>query len=295
MFPSWRAITPWALLALVLVGAGIGAAIGHAGAPLATSAAAGTSPAQWVDQVLATTKEAGTAHFTYRSTTTSSTARLNTSQSGSGAVDFAARRLRVTTTIGQYSASQGRWQPHQVTTSPESITVITIGTQTWEGFGGQWTKIRWPRNPDDRLGLNFGSEALLDIEGALPIKSVHTLGPARVGGVDTTRYLVTSSPPRPCNAQQSDAMRGSSIGPTTIWVDGHGRLVRASLTTHAIVRVPASFHGQAPADFPRGPINNTQVVQLGQFGAPVHVAAPTAADIRPVGSSSVVISAKVCH
>ncbi|HVT41786.1 MAG TPA: hypothetical protein VHD39_02295, partial [Acidimicrobiales bacterium] len=250
---SWRTFAPWTLLVLLLVAASIGAAAGLAASPSSTTSVATesnvssessvSSPARWVDQLLATTKAAGSAHFSYRSVTTSPTPELNSTDSGTGVVDFAARRLRVTQTLQQDTASQGRWQPHQAASTSQTFSMVTIGSQTWEGVDDQWTKVDLPHAAFDRLGLVFGSAALAAIDGPLPIATVRRLGPATVGGAATTRYLVATVRARPCNAKVAAAERGSSIGPTTVWVDGRGRLVRASFTTRQVVPGPASVHG----------------------------------------------------
>jgi hypothetical protein len=295
-----RRLVPWALLAVLLVGLVAGAVIGQVGAPSAsTSGSAATAGAagRWVDELLASTRAARSAHFSYTSVSRSPIAVFNSRVSGRGVVDFAGHRVSVTE-LQSTPPSQGPQHAHQLSLVPlgDQVTrTVSVGKSTWTQVGGRWLKIALPANPYDRLGLSAeATAALIGVEGIEPVGSIRRLGPADVGGVPTTRYQVTTARPRPCNARQAAALRGNYIGPTDLWVDGRGRLVQATLTTHADLQVPASLRAKFPSDVPTGPMVSTSTLRLGHFGVPVKVVVPSDV-ISPPGGRSIALSVRACH
>lgn len=87
-----RRSAPWALLLLIALGVGLGAALGAAGSP----GTAGPSGEQWVARVLAATKAAGTAHLDDTQVSTSPDPDLRGSSAGTGAIDFATGSFQIT-------------------------------------------------------------------------------------------------------------------------------------------------------------------------------------------------------
>jgi hypothetical protein len=100
-----RRLLPWALVALVGVGSGLGAAFEVASAPQ-------TTPVQWVANVLSATAEAGSAHFTYSSITTSTNPVLESRVIGRGLVDFTSGGVRVAEMDTNRQLTTGRSPRH---------------------------------------------------------------------------------------------------------------------------------------------------------------------------------------
>jgi hypothetical protein len=299
-------------LGLLLVGSVTAALAGQVGAPTASPIATATaatsgsgadgSAARWVDQVLATTRAAGSAQFGYRTVTRSSIAAFDSSVSGHGVVDFARRRASLTEVQSPATQVQGPQEPHAIPVAQVNQTrTITIGKSTWEQidspFGGnRWIEFPMPALPTDHLRLPLGaSEALIGVEGAEPVVGVRTVGPATIDGVRTTHYRLVTARPHPCTAAQAAALRGNVTGPTDLWVDGHGRLVQATLAIHADVQAPAPGSGIARSSaVPTAALVTTATLRLGHFGVPVHITAPTNV-VSPASSKSFAIGLHACH
>lgn len=300
---------PLALLALLVAGTAVGAVVGQAGAPAGTAtgtAQTATAAAQWVDEVMAATKAAGSAHLTYRVVSRSTVMAFDSMSSGHGVVDFARHRVSLTT-VETPARVGGSQNPHSTSgfVVGTAMRTIAVGDDMWLEVGGglagnRWLKIPLPSDPSDRLGFSAtdAAAALNGIEGPEPVVGVRTLGPATVGAVATTHYRVTTERPRPCNAQQAAVLRAHVSGPTDLWVDGRGRLVQAALTMHTQFHVPASLRAQVPSDVPAGPVVTTATLRLGRFGAPAHIIAPDSMDVFPPsasGHSFAVGGFRTCH
>lgn len=294
-----RRVLPWALLVVLLVGAGVGAVVGQA----ATRPGPAPAAAQWIAGVVATTRAAGTAHFTDTSWTTSRVPALRGSSSGSGVVDFATGSVSATDVSHSYELSSTDGGPMRGSVVRNVTAVIAIGRSAWERLGGSWAKSARLRPGDDPLDLVDapGASVALDaISGAGPVVGIRPLGPATVGGVATTRYLVVRARPTPCDAAQAAALKDFTIGSTTLWVDGAGRLVQVQNALHIdITPPPPALHAYS-SGFPTGAEVITTTVRLGDFGAPVHITAP-ATTSQPFhifgisGSGRVVSHAHTCE
>ncbi|HEX4434930.1 MAG TPA: hypothetical protein VH012_08865 [Acidimicrobiales bacterium] len=284
-----RRFVPWALLGLLGVGTVLGATLGATGSP-------GTvvpTPKAWVAGVLATTKSAGTAHLTLITVATSPNPTLRSTSSGRGAVDFAAKTFEVSTVEHgmQWSSTDGGPSHARRTTTHDAQ--IAIGRTVYfnfdpgGGLGNTWSKEPLRRD-ESNLGLSpvigFGT-ILSPLSPPFTIVSVRDLGSAPVDGVPATRYLVFSQTEPACaKAARVNPWRGR----TTIWVDAQGRLVQVRASEFFSGTFPASFVKKHPevADQPLGPTTITNTMRLSQFGAPVHVTAPT---VRKSQGSSVAI------
>jgi hypothetical protein len=273
-----RRLVPWSLLTLLGIGTGLGAT-------LAVSSAPHTSPTAWVSGVLTTTATAGSARFTYTHITTSSSRAERDRTSGSGEVDFTTGSVRVTEIdhdiqVLGLPSSLRRYQP---STSTEMD--IGIGTTLYsDPFGGGpgpiWTKLtRW-RDPHSDLGLSAAANAdvaLQGLDGPLPVTQVRTLGPAILDGQPTTRYLISTTPLRACRSAPKSTLTDTQ-GPTTIWLNSQGRLVRAQISFHESGHLPARILAKTPQldRIPMAPSTTTATLEFSDFGASVHVAAPPA-------------------
>ncbi len=182
---------------------------------------------------------------------------------------------------------------------------IDIGKSSYEKDFGSWTKTSRGTSADDPLGLDdaLGPFTLGPIGGGEPVMGVEDLGPATVGGVATTRYLVTTRAPS-CAAAQAALQAGNYWRPTTLWVDSQGRLVRAKAAIHIDLKIPqslqekllkqeekalqkqqkalklpSSLRSLTPPAIPARPIQiGPEVIvvtlHLSELGVPVRIAAP---------------------
>ncbi len=203
-------VVPWALLLALLVGVCVGAVVGQVQTP-------GQTPTQWVDGVLAATNAAGTARITYVSALTSSTPAQQSSTTGSGVVDFRTGSIRVTEVSRSYESSSTDGGPLHTSLVRDVDETIDIGKSSFENDFGSWTKTARGTSAGDPLGLDdaLGPFTLGPIGGGEPVTGVEDLGPAIVGGVATTRYLVTTRVPT-CAAAQAALNAGNYWRPTSL-------------------------------------------------------------------------------
>ena len=306
-----RRLVPWVLLGLVGLAIAAAAALGAAGSP----AAPGVTPAQWVAAVLATTAQAGTAHFSYSHVTASPNPDLRGSLSGSGVVDFSQRNVRVTEVDHQVEVEggpAGLTRPVLTTTSDEEIVIggVMYSRLSPDAFGAQiteadfpFTKVSVPRQPRAELGLSFALDAgagLGDLEGIEPVVAVRDLGPSSVDGQATTRYLVQNAPVHACPSVRKIAVV-TTEAPSVIWVDGRGRLVQARSSSRFNGVLPAAAR-KLPgfAQFPTGPSATTDILTFSSFGAPVHITPPPRGEMAleqrsSTGSASSRIVGRTCN
>jgi hypothetical protein len=307
MDQSARRIVPFALLVLLLIGVLSAALAGQLSSPTTTptttaplTTTAPSSAAKWVAKLLATTARAGSAHFTYSHVTSSPNPDLRGTITGSGAVNFTAGTVEVSEVDQQVELvpSGGLFQPHAgqqpsqnevlparavAQPSRNTISMIGVGKATYQGangVNGDWMRLALPRDPRAQLGLQYAvnaSVALSGLTGLQPVASVHALGTARLDGVATTRYLVTNAP---LCGRSSNGPGLETLGPTTVWVDSHGRLEQARWTASTSGTLPSA----PTAVFPLGPSKTTATLTFSRFGLPVTITAPRRV-VNPGGSS----------
>jgi hypothetical protein len=279
-----RRLVPLLLLALLTLGTALGAALGTVNGPAQTQ----TSPTKWVANVLAATAHARSARLTFRQVTTSSNHDLREHLDGSGQVDFASGNVRTTEIQHSVQFSSNRpGTPEQASAVTNRIEEIGIGKVEYQALsigveGRQWIKMGIPRDPKADLGLTYSdASAPLDaLTGFQRIVAVTNDGSATVEGTPTTRYLVTTAPL--CAAPKS-AHPGATFDqlPTTLWIDGKGRLVQARTVEKTDVR--KNPFPNDPSDFSQhflGRSSQTATVRFSAFGAPVHIEAPPTADVH---------------
>jgi hypothetical protein len=286
-----RRLLPWALVAVLGVGSGVSAAIEVASAPQ-------TTPSQWVAGVLATTAEAGSAHFTYSNITTSKNQALASRIVGKGVVDFASGNVRVTEVDTDRQFTTGRLGARlDATPTVNRSQDIDIGRSDYKdlsGPGGRqfWLRVSLPRNPHADLGLSFADSAggaLDSLSGGFEYaKSVHQVGSASLSGLPTTRDLVTTAPV--CAPPRHPAKQPvtEEQGPTTMWVDGHGRLVQVSSSLRIDeVRPPGlGPDASAVARLMKGRATMTATLRFSDFATPVLIKAPPPGDVHsPISHS----------
>jgi len=292
-----RRLLPWALVALVGIGSGLGAAFGVASAPQ-------TTPAQWVASVLAATAEAGSAHFSYSSITTSTNPALQSRVRGSGVVNFTSGNVRVTEVDTDQQFTTGllgaRIDATPTVNRSQDIDIERSDYKYLSGGNGAqiWIKTSLPRNPHADLGLSFADNAagaLDTISGGFEYAtSVRNQGSVSLSGTPTTRYLVTTA--SVCGAPRHLANEPvtEQPGPTTVWVDRQGRLVQVSDSLRIDEIRPLTLAQQAPgvARLMKGRAATTTTLRFSDLGTPVHITAPPLSDARSSSSHSFSIGIK---
>ncbi len=274
-----RRLVPWALLGLVVLGAGLGAALGET-AP-GPSGPPGVTPSQWVANLLARTAASGSAHFGYTHVSTSASAAYSGRIAGSGEIDFRSGTVQATEVDHQTeftSSAGGLTHPERTATQLE---FIGIGTTMYQSLGPAgftavpWTRMSWHRDPGQELGLTWvgnASIALDELGGTRHVVGVRALGAATVAGVATTRYEVSTAPV--CKPVHPSTMVETQ-GPSFVWVDAKGRLVQVTGSLHLSGHLPAAVRGTFPSLGLTRPVTTTDTLRLWGFGVAVHIEAPT--------------------
>ncbi len=293
-----RRILPWALLGVLGLGIGAGAALGQFQSP-------GVSPTDWVAHVVATTAAAGSAHFAFTNSTTSPDRSQESTVVGTGIVDFTNSEFQVTENYRQNQYESTNGGAPGLTEQHFTLETIGIGQTVYRDdtsfpFAG-WTASRFPRDVHQVFGLdaaNGAEDALSGLAGITPIASVRTLGPGSVDGVAATRYEITNEPLYVCGPK-GRTIFAHTFAPTTMWVDGQGRLLRVR-TRYATSGYTS--HGPLDASGRAQPIrvaatSTDSTLTFSGLGQPVHIAAPSAT--VGSGSASISIAAKgsttPCH
>ena len=93
-----------------------------------------------------------------------------------------------------------------------------------------WVKLPLPREPQSSLGLADPLGTVVPISGLNgyePVVAVRDMGPAAIGGIETTRYLVSTAVPPLCPGQHKDSptLTAKQL-PTTVWLERSGRIVQ---------------------------------------------------------------------
>jgi hypothetical protein len=266
-----RRVLPWALLSLlVLAGLG-GAGFGMATQPSKSSA----SPE--VSKILAATRAAGTARFSYSSVMSSANPLLRAVFMGKGSVDFHAAAMRSTQSITSTGVSiTGDAAPRrkiQTSLSGEIWINDHYYIQLPLPFGAmQWIESGLPVASSGAFGVieNLGSLSDLFTEIEMPGATIQNLGPQTLSGIPTTQYLLTPS----CSEEKEAVGVRESIGPVHLWVDDMGRLTRASgvISTRILRR---TYPNSALSRYqPIGDSITRSTLRLSGFGTAVLVRAP---------------------
>lgn len=256
-----RRVVPSALLGLLTVGTAAGIALGVADQPSQT-------PAQWVASALATTAQAGTARFTFSLVLTHSNSAAWTEVRGSGLVAFKS---------GDMTATE------HVPGSAVTTRTITIRHSEYVELDAvlrsHWVKLPLPREPQSSLGLADPLGTVVPISGLNgyePVVAVRDVGPAAIGGIETTRYLVSTAVPPLCPGQHKDSptLTAKQL-PTTVWLERSGRIVQVrSRVQETYGPLPA---GTDPAfgNFTKGlRVDSIATLRFSGFGLPVTISAP---------------------
>jgi hypothetical protein len=283
---------------LALLGLGVAgfAALGQAQSP-------GLTPERWVQGVLAATAAAGSAHLHFSSVTTVSSPLPDSVTTGTGVVDFRRGSYRVTQLFRDRAKESTNGGPPRAVLQTWKEESIAIGQSIFTRLeepppfpASGWAKARFPRSVHQALGLDAGTAAEQAMSGLAlitPVTSVRMLGPGRVRGIATTRYVVTSEPLYVCGAH-GDTVLVEQVGPTTLWIDSQDRLLQVRAVQHLGVSAapkvtqPSTGSGIGIAG---APTTTTTTLTFSGFGAPVTISAPQLGG-GANGSSVVILKSK---
>jgi len=287
-----RRAAPYLLVGLLVLGVAGAAALGVA----QEGSVPVPMPAHWVAGVLATTEQAGTAHFSYTHLTRSPDPDLRAVLFGSGVVDFSTGAASVVEVDHDVTFTASGHQPLHPVPSVTTVDAIVVGGVLYQRIvvpgllrASRFVKLPFPVLPRSQRGLELAlnaSVALDALRGPEPVAALHDLGPAVLDGIATTRYRVDYAPLTSC-APAHGTPATLTQPPSTVWVDGRGRLVQVRSTLRFAGRLP---HGagtpSALGGFTAAPTTTTATLTFSAFGEPVHIAAPPSGALVPQANSS---------
>jgi hypothetical protein len=281
-----RRVLPWALLGLAAVAGFVGAGLGIANQPPSTS----HQPT--LSEIVAATRSAETARFTFSSVSTSPNPSRRSVSVGRGTVDFRTNSMTTDQRTLSTSISQGSDTP------PGHATRTLLDDQTWIGrtyfarlgiVGVQsipWIKGHFPADAFGLLGVLDEVDPVGFLENDLEVRGtkVELVGTEVLGKTATTKYRVIT----PSCPQVATTTVGPHdvAGPIDLWLAGGGRLVQV----RNVIRITGPG-GSASA---RSTITST--IRLSDFGAPVAISAPK--PVLPNGQGAVAfltLSPKSCR
>jgi hypothetical protein len=283
-----RKLLPWALLGVLVVGVAVAAVVGQVQSPAA-------SPTNSLANLLATTAAAGSAHLRISTVGLSADPAERSASVATGVIDFTTGSFRFIqvnheTTFTSTNGGAPRPVPYNW-----SETEIAIGQSLYEKDAvfvpgirspvpSTWNKFINPRNVHQAFGLDAGTiaeNAVSGLSGILPVTSMHSLGPATVNGVSTTRYVVTYGSPELCGSRSPRRAAGASVDepvirPTTVWVDAQGRLVQIRASTVSSAQELKVLSGSFDASR-----TTVSTLTFSDFGAAVNIVAPDFTGPKP--------------
>ena len=273
-----RRALPWVTVGLLILGVGAGAGLGISGQTPTQGPLTATGQ---ISRIVAATRQARTARFTYSSTNTSTNRLLRGSTRGSGEVNFArdvmgtAERDR---SIGFSGTSAATEKP---VVQDDVMDDVWIGRTEYtriefdDNPDSPWLKgPTWPKDSFGPLGAlqMVGPLGELSLDEGVPGLRVEDAGPGTVHGVETTEYRIVVPT---CGASTPSDGLSESTGALKLWVDGHGRLVQARQSiTEDIAKNAHLGDVLAGEGLPVGRVTSVSIIDLGDFGAPTAIAAP---------------------
>jgi hypothetical protein len=280
-----RRVLPWALVSLVAVAGLLGALVGVANQP--------SPPASQlrVSEVIAATRAAGTARFSYSSVAASRNPLLRSASFGEGSVDFTDDSVTTVEQSTSKSISQNGNAPSR------QVTQTMFNNQIWVDHtfytqldvGGKhlaigWIKAKLPTGSSGLLGMLDEVDPIGFLDGELGIRGtkIELIGSEMLDGMATTKYRVVVPT---CGTASTTGSPQNVLGAIDLWLDSEGRLVQVRDVLHSTDPVK-SFAGGS---------TTISTARLFDFGAPVTISAPKA--VLPPGQGGVAflsISPKGC-
>lgn len=270
----------WVPLAALTAAVGIGAWLGS------TWQSTPAAPAQSrLQEIIDSTKQAGSAQVTYSSVSTGSNSLLVSTSSGSGVVDFASGDFRINSIQHSTDLSSENGQPEHPVPDVSTNEEVKAGDHLYDSiaeFPGSPSTDQWIKPPTltESPPIVFGAFDGSDASGALqPLSlpyqrlAITANGQRVVEGDRTTLYQVTVFPKR-CDISPL-ATRGSSQ--VDLWVDSRMRLVQAADTIQTAIPRPPSAATAQRSHIPAerlGERTTTSTLRLFDFGTPVQISVP---------------------
>jgi hypothetical protein len=291
-----RRALPWVTVGLLVVGVGAGVGLGIAEQTPSPPPLTATGQ---ILRIVAATRQAGTARFTYSSVSSSTNRLLRGSSTGSGAINFARQTMRTVERERSIGFSGPTVSTEKPVAQDDVMDDVWIGRTEYlrldpDTFrGAPWLKgVTLPRDSFGPLGLlqEIGPLGELSLDQGAPGLRVDAAGSGTVHGVETTEYQVVVPT---CGAATPSDGISETTGPLQLWVDGHGRLVQARQSITEDIAKNARVGGAlAGGDFPAGRITIVSTIELGDFGAPVAIATPPVLVTNSSGEQGYAISVR---
>jgi hypothetical protein len=287
-----RRALPWVTVGLLVLGVGAGVGLGIAGQTTTPRALTAT---RQIARIVAATRGAETARFSYSSSNASTNRLLRGSTRGTGVVNFADDAMRTVESdqsIGSSGTSAATAKPvvqHNVTDE------IWIGRTEYTRFASDnelvslhapWVKgATWPKDSFGPLGAvgQIGPLGELGLDESVPGFRLQDAGSGMVRGVEATQYRIVVPT---CGTSGPTEGITETTTPLQLWVDSHGRLVQARMSSTEDIAKNAHVEEQLPGGgFPPGRITIVSTIDLGDFGAPTAIAAPAVVHTQSSGGS----------
>jgi len=270
-----RRLIPWTLVTLVAIAGLAAALVGLANQP--------SHPATQltVSEIVAATRSAGTARFTYSSVAASRNPLLRSSSTGKGAVDFRTGSVTTAERSTSLNISQDGNAPNR------RVTETMLNAQIWVGHtfytqldvGGQhfangWIKAKLPSGSSSLLGMLDEVTPIGFLDGELGIRGtkVERLRSENLNGMEVTRYRVVVPT---CSGTSTASSPQRVLGSIDLWLDGEGRLVQV----RDVLRFTDPLKSFA------GHSTTVSTARLFDFSAPVTISAPKS--VLPTGQGGV--------
>jgi hypothetical protein len=199
---------------------------------------------------------------------------------GTGAIDFKNGAIKVTELKDIEGLSK---QPEVVPPAPASLLLredyVVIGRTFFETIASKASPTETveqsrPASRNPLAGLLLTGDAglaLQGLDGQRLATEVVKVGSTRSDDMEAELYRVTSR--LTCTEPLLVPVR-VTVGPTLVWIDLRGRLIKVSDTIRATGHLPPPPKPGADALYVQVPQSITITMQLSMFGAPVHITAP---------------------
>ena len=285
LFEMRRAL-PWVTVGLVIVGVGAGVGVGVTGQTPAPSPPTAT---RQIAGIVAATRQAGTARFSYSDSSASPNRLLRQFDRGRGEIDFG------NDTMSTVERDRSTGLSGTSTTTTKEVAQDVVMNQVWigrteytrfrpetsPGLDTPWLKgATWPKDSFGPLGAlgQIGPLGELALDESVPGFRVEDAGADMVDGTEATRYRIVV--PR-CGASAPHDGITESMAPLELWVDGGDRLVQARMSTTEDITKEAHLGDLAAGQgLLTGRVTTVSTIDLGHFGAPAAIAAPQVVNAR---------------
>jgi hypothetical protein len=281
----WRALLTWMPLALLTVITGLGAWLG-ATAAATSPATSGDSAQQVLDQIIASTRAAGSARVTYSSVSVGSTPLLTSTLRGTGVVNFSSGAFQTVSTERSTQLSSQNDQPQQERPDVSTNEQVLFRGRLFQrvsipvGAGLEASELPWIKFPFQRETppIVFGAfdqseatQALQALSQPHQSLSVTTSVGRPIDGSATTFYRMTVVPPQ-CGSSPAKKHPPVRID---VWVDRSQRIVQAvSTSVSTLSRPPNLPKGFTMSAQAFGTVTTTSALRLYDYGTTVRIGPP---------------------